>query len=62
MNAVNREVSLKVVVCAAIALALTAVSSWSFVESTSKIQGTEAVADQSLGEILIIGSRTVAQN
>lgn len=65
MNAVDREVSLKIVVCAAIALALTAVSSWSFVESTSTVRGQEVVAEQEfgdLGEIQIIGSRTVAQN
>jgi hypothetical protein len=66
MNAVNKnEVSLKVAVCAAAALALTVLSGWSFVESTANVRGAAAVAQQetpSLGEILIVASRTLAQN
>lgn len=62
MSAVNNGLSLKVAVCAAIALALTVLSSWSFVQSTATTQNVPTIENQDLGEVVIIGSRTVARN
>jgi hypothetical protein len=64
MNTVNSEMGVKVVVCAAAALALTLMGSWSFVESTSTTQHGANVSNvtESLGEIVISSARQVAQN
>jgi hypothetical protein len=61
MKTVNTEMSLKVVVCAMAALALTVMSSYSFVASTAKVRGGSNVTE-SLGEIVISSARQVAQN
>jgi hypothetical protein len=61
MNAVNNEMGLKVVVCAAAALMLTVMSSWSFIESTSQVRSAHNVTE-GLGEIVISSARQVAQN
>ena len=64
MNTVNTEMSVKVVVCAVAAVALTLMGSWSFVESTSTVRGGANVSNvtDSLGEIVISSARQVAQN
>jgi hypothetical protein len=61
MKTVSNELSLKVVVCAAAAVALTVISSWGFVESTATAPAAR-VATESLGDIVIEASRLVAQN
>ena len=64
MNTVNTEMSVKMVVCAMAAVALTLMSSWSFIESTSTVRGGANVSNtsESLGEIVISSARQVAQN
>jgi hypothetical protein len=61
MTAVKNEVGLKVVVCAAAALVLTTMGSWSFVQSTSRAP-TASNVTESMGEIVISAARQVAQN
>jgi hypothetical protein len=62
MNTLSTETNLKAFVCAAAAVALTVVSSWSFVASTATVPGVSQVATESLGDIVIEASRLVAQN
>jgi hypothetical protein len=63
MTTVNNEFGLKVVVCAMAAVALTVMSGWTFVESTSTAPGVNAAnVTESLGEIVISSARQVAQN
>ena len=61
MTVVKNEVGLKVVVCAAAALVLTTMGSWSFVASTSLV-ATASNVSESMGEIVISAARQVAQN
>jgi len=61
MNTMNAETSVKMVVCAMAALALTAMSSWGLVQGTSTAPGASNVTG-SLGEIVISSARQVAQN
>jgi hypothetical protein len=63
MNTINTEMSVKVVVCAMAALALTVMGSYGFVASTSTAPGTGMNnVTESLGEIVISSARQVAQN
>ena len=57
MNTMTNELSLKTVVCAAVAVALTAVGSWGFV--TAKVPSVQATVTESLGDVVITASRQV---
>lgn len=62
MSVLSNELNLKAMVCAAAAVALTAVSSWGFVASTATVPAVTQVATESLGDIVIEASRLVARN